>query len=91
MEKTFEQLEDEIVDEFTGGSYEGCADAEEILTKICGQKVSWYDTKIDDGIDDDEDYYVMAACFTTEDRKIDIIIYYGNVTSVIGYVQVRKY
>lgn len=91
MVKTFEEIKDDIEQEFIDGRYEGCADAEEILTKICGQKVSWYDTKIDDGIDDDEDYYVMAACFTTEDKKIDIIIYYGNVTGGVGYVQVRKY
>ena len=92
MEKTFEQIRDDIQEDFIDCRYEGCADTEEILSRICGQKVFWYDTKIDDGVDGDEtdDCYVMAACFTTKDRKIGIIIYYGDVTKEIGYVQVIK-
>lgn len=91
MKKTFEQLEREIIKEFIGGKYDGITATEEILTEICGQNVSLYDSVIDDGVDDDEteDEYIMRDCFSTADDKITIRIYYGDVTEEITYVDVR--
>ena len=91
MKKTFEQLEREIRTEFIGGKYDGITATEEILTEICGQDVSFYDSVIDDGVDDDEteDDYIMRDCFSTADDKLTIRIYYGNCTMEIGYVSVN--
>jgi hypothetical protein len=90
MKKTFKQLEQEIRKALVG-KYAGETATEEILTKICGQKVSCYDSVIDDGVDDDdtEEEYVMRDCFSTADDKITIRIYYGDCTMEIGYVSVN--
>lgn len=92
MKKTFEQIEREIQQEFIGGRYDGETATEEILTNIIGQSVEWYDTYIDDGVDDDEteDMYIMKSCFSTKDDKISVRIYYGDVTEEITYVSVTK-
>ena len=92
MEKTFEQIEREIQREFIGGRYDGETATEEILTNIIGQSVEWYDTYIDDGVDDDEteDEYVMKSCFSTKDDKIIVRTYYGDVTEEIAYVSVSN-
>lgn len=80
-----------IQNEFIGSRYGGIEMTEVILSHIAGEKIEWYETKIDDGADDDEteDTFVMKACFTTEDNSIDIGIYYGNVREEIGYVDIR--
>lgn len=93
MSKTFEQIKREIEQEFTGGRYDGITATEEILTEIIGQSVEHYDTCIDDGVDGDEteDAYVMKSCFESNDGKIVIRIYYGDVTEEIGYVSVDKH
>ena len=84
-------LKSKIETEFIGGHYEGDGETEKILSKIVGKPVKWYDTKIDDGVDDDEteDTYVMKACFSTEDDEIIVGIYYGDVSEEIGYVNVQ--
>jgi hypothetical protein len=89
MNKTFEQIKQEIEREFIGGRYDGISATEDILTNIVGQAVKHYDTCIDDGADGDEteDTYVMKSCFTNEDN-ITIRIFYGDVTEEIGYVSV---
>lgn len=91
MNKTFEQIKQEIEREFIGGRYDGISTTEEILTNIVGQSVKHYDTKISDGVDEDEteDVYVMKACFSTSNSQIKIGIYYGDVTEEIGYVNVE--
>lgn len=80
-----------IETEFIGGHYEGIEETEKILSKIVGKDIKWYDTKIDDGVDDDEteDTYVMKACFSTEDNSIIVGIYYGDVSEEIGYVNIQ--
>ena len=90
MKKSFEQLEEEIRTALIG-EYTGINETEEILTKICGQNVSWYDSAIDDGVDDDEfeDEYLLRDCFSTADDKITIRIYYGDCTLKICYVSVN--
>lgn len=84
-------LKGKIQTEFIGGYYMGVEETEHILTHIAGKPIKWYDTKIDDGADDDEteDTYVMKACFSTEDNSIIVGIYYGNVSEEIGYVNVQ--
>jgi hypothetical protein len=90
MNKTFDQIKQEIEREFIGGHYDGISATEKILTNIVGQSVKHYDTCIDDGVDEDEteDTYVMRACFTNE-NNITIRIFYGDVTEEIGYVSVE--
>lgn len=80
-----------IQTELVGNKYMGTDRTESILSHIAGEKIEWYDTKIDDCVDDfdAEDTYVMKACFTTEDNSIDIGIYYGDVREKIGYVDIR--
>lgn len=84
-------LKGKIETEFIGGHYEGDEVTENILTHIAGEPIKHYDTKIDDGVDDDEteDTYVMKSCFSTEDDKIIVGIYYGDVSEEIGYVNVQ--
>lgn len=88
MKKTFEQISREIQETFVNEIYDGVTYTEEILTEIVGKNVSMYDSKIDDGVDDDEDNYVMCDCFSTDDDSITIRIYYGDETRVIGCVDV---
>lgn len=88
MKKTFEQISREIRETFVNEVYDGVTYTEEILTEIVGKNVSMYDSKIDDGVDDDEDNYVMCDCFSTDDNSITIRIYYGDETRVIGCVDV---
>ena len=85
------ELKSKIETEFIGGHYEGDEETEKILSKIVGKPVKCYDTKIDDGVDDNEteDEYIMKSCFSTEDDKIIVGIYYGDVTDEIGYVNVQ--
>lgn len=92
MEKTLEQLRNEIQKEFIGGRYDGVNATEEILTNIVGKSVEWYDSVIDDGVDGDEteDQYVMKDCFSTKDDSVVVRIYYGDVTEEIGYVSVSN-
>lgn len=88
MKKT---LKSKIETTFIGGHYEGDEETEKILSNLVGKPVKWYDTKIDDGVDDDEteDEYIMKSCFSTEDDKIIVGIYYGDVSDEIGYVNVQ--
>lgn len=66
-------------------------DIEEKLTELLGAEVSWYDGGIDDGCDEDEeDKYVMKACFEVISTGITIRVYYGNNTYKIGYVDIRE-
>lgn len=66
------------------------SEIEENLTKYFNKEVSWYDGGIDDGCDDDEDEYVMKACFEVIGTPIRIRVYYGNNTLNIGYVEVTR-
>lgn len=85
-------ITEKIQTELIGSDYRGVGETEEILSEICGEPITWYDTCIDDGADDDEteDSYVMKACFSNRDDSIIIRIYYGNVTEEIGYVDVAE-
>lgn len=89
MNKTFEQIESEIRSELTNYHFRGITDTEEFLSGVIGKDVCHYDTKYDDGCGDDEDDdYVMKACFATDDNEYTIHIYYGDSTEIIGCVDV---
>ena len=77
---------------FIGANYNGDEETEKELSNLLGGKWHCYDTKIDDGVDDDEteDEYIMVSCFENEQGNVDILIYYGDVTSEITYTQVRN-
>ena len=85
-------LTEKIQTALIGSDFMGVEDTENLLAEIVGEPVLWYDTKIDDGADDDEteDTYVMRACFATQKGDITIRVYYGNVTEEIGYVDVAE-
>ena len=89
--KTAKTIINKIQNEFNGEHYQGDEETEKILSNLVGKTVKWYDTVIDDGIDGDdcEDEYIMRSCFSTEDDKIIVRIYYGDVTDEIGYVDVQ--
>ena len=88
MNKTFKEIKREICDKLVNTEYGGINHTENLLTEIIGKSVEVYDSKIDDGADGDDDY-VMLDAFTTSDRSIDILIYYGDCTREIGCVEVR--
>ena len=85
-------LTEKIQTALIGSDYMGCDETEKLLSELVGKEVSWYDTVIDDGVDEDEteDQYVMRACFSTDNDDIIIRIYYGDVTKEIGYVDVAE-
>ena len=85
-------LTEKIQNEFIGSRRVCVRDLEERLTQIVGHKASCYDSKIDDGVDEDEteEQYVMADCFDFEGIPLIVRIYYGDVTQEIGYVDVAE-
>lgn len=85
-------LTEKIQTALIGADFPGVMETEQILSDIIGRPVHWYDTLIDDGVDDDEteDQYVMRACFSTDKSDITIRVYYGDVTEEIGYVDVSE-
>ena len=88
MNKTFKEIKEEIYDKLVDTEYGGINHTENLLAEIIGKSVEVYDSKIDDGADGDDEY-VMLDAFTTSDRSIDILIYYGDCTREIGCVEVR--
>jgi len=89
MNKTFNQIKAEIHNKLVDTEYGGINYTEKLLSEIIGKGVEVYDSKIDDGADGDDDY-VMLDAFTTNDRSIDILIYYGDCTLEIGCVEIRN-
>lgn len=85
-------LTEKIQTALIGSDYRGTGETEGLLSEICGEPMTWYDTAIDDGADGDEteDQYVMKSCFSNRDDSIIVRIYYGDVTEEIGYVDVSE-
>ncbi len=83
-------LTEKIQTQLIGSDYMGVNETEKFLTELVGRNVSWYDTTIDDGVDEDEtlDQYIIRACFSTDNDDLIIRIYYGDVSEEIGYVDV---
>ena len=67
----------------------GNGEFEEKLTEVTGYKCRCYDSGIDDGIDDDEDEYLMYSSFDFQGLNLSLRVYYGNVTDIIGYYEIR--
>ena len=86
-----EQLTKNINKELIGARHLGVQWLKDVLNGIAGDTCDMYNSDIDDGADDDsEDEYVMYDAFTFEKIKVDVIVYYGNVTREIGCVEVRE-
>jgi hypothetical protein len=85
-------LTEKIQNSFIGAKYLGALWMQEELTRIVGLEMYCYDSKIDDGADDDEteDQYVMRDCFTDAEYSVTVRVYYGDVTGEIGYVDVSE-
>lgn len=66
----------------------GDKEFEEKLTEVTGYKCRCYDSGIDDGIDDDEDEYLMYSSFDFQGLNLILRVYYGNVTDIIGYYEI---
>lgn len=83
-------MEKKIRDYFNGREFTTEEDIEKELTELVGHKAHCYDTKIDDGVDDedDEDEYVMLSAFEFDDINIIVRMYYGDVTNEITYITV---
>lgn len=85
----FTRIEDEIYGSLVDTKYDSY-EIVSILESIVGKKCSLYDNYIDDGCgDDEEDSYVMKACFEFEDISLYVHIYYGDVTGLIGHIDVN--
>lgn len=85
MEKDFEDIIEKIDDLYYNNTLGDIEEVEKQLSEIIGTKMVCYDTTIDDGIDDDDckDEYIMKSCFSDEDDKIIVRIYYGNNSDVV--------
>ena len=88
-EKLIEEKIIEFLDE--NDLFLGDKEFEEKLTEVTGYKCRCYDSGIDDGIDDDdcEDDYIMYSSFDFQGLGLILKIYYGNVTDIIGYYEIR--
>jgi hypothetical protein len=85
----FTRIEDEIYDSLVDTKYDSY-EIVAILETIVGKKCSLYDNYIDDGCgDDEEDEYVMKSCFEFEGINLYVYIYYGDVTGLIGHIDVN--
>lgn len=82
------ELQDKIIDII--GDYYSELEIEERLTEFFKKEVSWYDGGVDDGSFEDDDEYVMKACFEVIGTPVHIRVYYGDCTHKIGYVSVTK-
>lgn len=83
-------MEKKIKEYFDGREFTTEEDIEKELTELVGHKAHCYDTKIDDGVDDEdeEDEYVMLSAFEFDDINIIVRMYYGDVTNEITYISV---
>ena len=91
--ESIEKLTDKIQTELIGAKHLGVEWLKEELANLVGKSCRCYDSKIDDGADDDEteDCYVMKDCFEFENSNLVVHVYYGDVTREIGYVDVAEY
>ena len=87
-----EKITDKIQTARIGAKHLGIGWLQGELANLVGKQCSCYDSKIDDGADDDEteDSYVMKDCFEFEDSPLTVRVYYGDVTREIGYVDVSE-
>ena len=82
----YDHIRNKIFDQFDDTHWLGREKTCEILSEIVGKECRCYDLCIDDKSDDEEDTYVIKACFDFSDSPIKIRMYYGDTTEKIGYV-----
>ena len=90
MNKADKKIIEEKIIEFLDENelFLGDEEFEEKLTEVTGYKCRCYDSGIDDGIDDDEDEYLMYSSFDFQGQNLILRVYYGNVTDIIGYYEI---
>ena len=90
MNKADKKIIEEKIIEFLDENklFWGDEEFEEKLTEVTGYKCRCYDSGIDDGIDDDEDEYLMYSSFDFQGLNLILRVYYGNVTDIIGYYEI---
>lgn len=90
MNKADKKIIEEKIIEFLDENelFWGDKEFEEKLTEVTGYKCRCYDSGIDDGIDDDEDEYLMYSSFDFQGLNLILRVYYGNVTDIIGYYEI---
>lgn len=86
----FDSVYDQIKDEFEHTEYTNDDDIAKRLSAIVGYQARHCDTKIDDGITDEdcEDKYVIKSSFAFDGNNLSVNMYYGDVTKVIAYIDV---
>lgn len=82
-------LKSKIYDSLMGEWFTTEEDIENKLTELIGSKTHCYDTKIDEGLDDGEDEYLMMSAFEVDGIGESIRIYYGNITEEITHIDIR--
>ena len=83
------KLKDKIYDDLMSEWFTTEEDIENKLTELIGSKAHCYDTKIDEGLDDGEDDYLMMSAFEVDGYSETIRIYYGNITEEITHIDIR--
>jgi len=83
----YDHLREKVCEKFDDTHWLGAKHTCKILSEIVGKECRCHDHCIDDRCgDDDEDIYVIKACFDFSDSPIKIRLYYGDITEKIGYV-----
>ena len=80
IQEITDELFDVIYQDYDGVSVE---DILKQVEHLIGQELIEYDQKIDNGIDDEEDTYLICSCYSTKDDDFTLKIYYGNNTQRI--------
>lgn len=89
--KLTDELDDKIVDAIENLEEYDARGIEQKVSEIAGSECEIYEEYIDDGCrKDEEDEYVMRACFSVANSDITIRVYFGNNTRKIGYVYVGE-
>ena len=86
-----EKILSKIQREYIGATYE-VAPIQNELTHIMGVQVNFVNSKISDGVDDDEteDTLIMVDTFRTANGELDFLFAYGNITKEITCVQLKR-
>lgn len=82
----YEHLSKKVSDQFDDAQWLGIKHTCKKLSEIVGKECKCYDHCIDNCSDDEEDTYVIKACFEFSNSPIKIRMYYGDNTEKIGYV-----
>lgn len=84
----YDHIREKVCEKFDDTQWLGTTKTCKMLSEIVGKKCRCYDLCIDDKSEDEEDTYVIKACFDFSDSPITIRMFYGDNTEKIGYVDV---